>query len=132
MSNIHDELNVALLTALKEPVDKPEITFYADDSIHSVAERARELHRRVMSHIEMILIKYLLLASPKLKIDRFTSDLHTKLKWRGIKLMRKEDSFLGGMHYTIWMEQRGKTLGMMIRVDYKDTGVCVVKLVPGE
>jgi hypothetical protein len=105
-------------------------TLVADDSIKSLMEQVHELDRRIKNYTEKIFIDYLLLASPPLRIEKFSEKILPKIKWRGIKLVRKDDLWLGGMHYTMWMEQRGKRLGKAVRVDYSDTGTCTISLLP--
>jgi hypothetical protein len=103
-------------------------TLEASEAINNPTVQAHELDKRINDQIEAIFIKYLLLASPSLRIEKFSHEIYPKVKWRGIKLMKKEGSFLGGMHYSMWIEQRGKILGEEVRVDYSDTGTATIKL----
>lgn len=104
-----------------------ETLLIADDSITGITNKCKELDWRVKNEIESILVEYLKLSDPPLVLEKLTQKDFYKIRRRGIKLIRKEDDFLGGMHYSIWIEQRGKILGSKIRVDYKDTGNCSIK-----
>lgn len=95
-----------------------------NDSIPLLTNKVHELDKRVNEYIETLLKAYLLLASPPLK-GEITKN---KIKWRGIKLIRQGDSFLGGLHYSLWLEQRGFLIGKIIRVDYKDTGTAYINI----
>lgn len=103
-------------------------TIEADVLINDLMKKVHEMDSRVKKHIESYVIEYLALATPPLIVKKLSNELYSKIKWRGIKLVRKEDSFLPGMHYSIWLEQRGKRLGQVIRVYYSDTCTCNIQI----